>query len=552
MNLRQKLSRTIPVVVVLAVVAVAARAARSPVSTSSSTVAGPVSEDLTRAIVELNAEFERNWRREQITTAPPAADLQVLRRLSLALVGAHPSLEEIRAFEHDAQPDRLLQWARRLLADKRFEDYFAQRLSRAFIGAEGGQFVIFRRDRFNQWLREELHKNTPYDQIVRTMISERGLWTDRPATNFVTAAVNEGDVDENKLTGKNVRAFLGQRIDCAQCHDHPFEHWKQREFEGLAAFYGQVQPGVFGGIEDKSKKFDGTPIEYEVEDRKTLVKHTVAEGVPFHSEWLPPKGTRRTRLAAWITHPENRRFERAIVNRVWGLLFGQPWHAPVDDLPDPPSPENRDVLDLLGHDFREHGCDLKRLILIIAASRPFRLDSASAAAGGALDGPPHDDAARAQWAVFPLVRLRPEQVIGSIVQSTSVQTADQNSHVLFRTVRLLQEGQFVKEYGDPGENELEERGETIPQRLLLMNGKLACDAAESGPFSALARIAAIAPTDEACVETTFLVCLTRRPSAVELAHFAPQLAGKSGPERRQVAEDLFWTLFNSTEFSWNH
>src|SRR5262249_8970574 len=95
-----------------------------------------------------------------------------------------------------------------------------------------------------------------------------------------------------------------------------------------------------------------------------------------HPEWLPGTGTRRERLAAWITHPDNRRLERATANRIWGLMFGKPFHAPVDDLPDPTTSAERDVLDLLGSDFRAHHCDLRRMIRVIAASRPFQLDSA--------------------------------------------------------------------------------------------------------------------------------------------------------------------------------
>jgi hypothetical protein len=369
----------------------------------------------------------------------------------------------------------------------------------------------------------------------------------------VTAAINEGDVDENKLAGKTVRAFLGQRIDCAQCHDHPFDRWKQNEFASLAAFYGQVQQSIVG-IEDKSMR-DGNPVEFEIEDRKTLEKHVVAEAVPFHSEWLPEAGDRRARLAAWITHPENRRFERAIANRVWGLLFGRAYDEPVDDLADPEEGK-RDILDVLGEDFRAHHCDLRRLIQVVAASKPFR-------AASEFELPPDEsvsreqglarlNAAQAAWAAFPLVRLRPEQVIGSILQSSSIQTADQNSHWTFRVVRLVQGGQFVKEYGDLGENELADRGGTIPQRLLMMNGELAGGRTQAGPINAVGRIVVLASTDETCVETAYLVCLTRRPTADEIEHFTAQLKGTKGDERRKIVEDLVWTLFNSTEFSWNH
>jgi hypothetical protein len=110
----------------------------------------------------------------------------------------------------------------------------------------------------------------------------------------------------------------------------------------------------------------------------------------------------------------------------------------------------------------------------------------------------------------------------------------------------------VNEYGDLGENELLDRGGTIPQRLLMMNGDLASGPTSSNPINAVGRIATFASSDEKCVETAYLVCLTRRPSSDELAHFLEQFQGKQGDERRKVVEDLVWTLFNSTEFSWNH
>jgi hypothetical protein len=314
-----------------------------------------------------------------------------------------------------------------------------------------------------------------------------------------------------------------------------------------------VQQSIVG-IEDKSTR-DGKPVEYEVEDRKTLERHTVREAVPFHSEWLPESGDRRARLAAWITHPDNRRFERAIANRVWGLLFGRAYDEPVDDLADPEDGKH-DILDVLGEDFRAHHCDLRRLIQVVAASRPFR-------AASEFELPPEEsvslekglaalNAAQSAWAVFPLIRLRPEQVIGSIFQSSSIRTADQNSHWTFRVLRLLQGGQFVKEYGDLGENELADRGGTIPQRLLLMNGELASGPTKANPVNAVGRIAALASTDEKCVETAYLVCLTRRPTPDEIEHFTPRLKDAKFDERRKIVEDLVWTLFNSTEFSWNH
>ncbi|HVW01516.1 MAG TPA: DUF1549 domain-containing protein, partial [Planctomycetaceae bacterium] len=359
--------RIFPVLAVVAViwlVAGAARDGRRPPAQVTSAQPAAVEP----VVAEVDAFFASEWQKLPIAPAGSADDLQILRRLSLALHGTVPSLEEIREFEADAAPQRLERWTARLLADHRFGDYFAERLARGLVGVEGGQFIIFRRDRFKTWLSEQLQKNTPYDVLVRQMIAEQGLWTGEPATNFITAAVNEGDFDENKLAGRSVRAFLGQRIDCAQCHDHPFDDWKQQDFEGLAAFYGQVRQTI--GISDDAKG------EYQVEDRKTREQRTIEPGVPFHPEWLPTEGSRRQRLAAWITHADNRRFERAVANRVWALMFGRAYTEPVDNLPDPSEDGAPDLLDILGRDFREHGCDLKRLVQVIAASKPFRLDSA--------------------------------------------------------------------------------------------------------------------------------------------------------------------------------
>ena len=561
----------LPAIVILAVFAVVAWAAHSPVdwrainpvaATRSANQRSPRSElpaaigdadirttDIRNTVAAVDRWFEQGWHDAGVKPATSADDLQILRRLSLALCGTIPSLEEIRGFESDASPDRLDRWTARLLADNRFADYFAERLARSFVGTEIGQAIIFRRDRFVDWLRQQLSQNTPYDEIARRVISETGLWTDHPATNYITAAMADGELDENKLAGRTARAFLGQRIDCAQCHDHPFAEWKQVQFQGMAALFGQTQSSIVG-VEDKAQK------KYEVEDRKTLKKHVVDPAVPFHPEWFPPTGTRRERMAAWVTHRQNRRFERATVNRVWGLLFGKPLRSPVDDLPDPPEDGHKDVLDLVGADFREHHCDLRRMIRVIVASRAFRLDSADDQPAPQAGKTPPAVADGCPAAVFPMTRLRPEQLIGSILQATSLRTIDQKSHLFVRAKRYFQENEFVKQYGDLGDNELDERSGTISQALLRMNGKLATEALAAEALSATGRIANFADTEETCVETCYLVVLTRRPTKAESDYFVPQLARaqKSGEKgaHSQVVEDIFWSLFNSPEFSWNH
>jgi hypothetical protein len=283
------------------------------------------------------------------------------------------------------------------------------------------------------------------------MIAERGLNTDRPAVNFIAAAYDpdKQELDREKLAIRVSRAFLGLRIDCAQCHDHFLEpSWKQSDLQALEAFFGQTRQ-VVTNISDGEG-------EYRYEDRVNGGTREIAPAVPFLPELLPADGTRRERLAAWVTDPRNVHFARATVNRVWATLTGRPLMKRVEaqSLAEPVPP----ALDLLAADFAAHGHDLRRLVQLIAATEVFRLDSAA----------PFEitDEHEAAWAVFPLTRLRPEQVIGAASQAAALKTIDQRSHVFTRLIRYFQERDFVRRYGDADDDEFATAHGTIPQRLL--------------------------------------------------------------------------------------
>jgi hypothetical protein len=585
----------LPALVVLSVAALTLYAVQSPVPREEPALGERAQDDLQSAVNELEAALHRLWQEESraaddvpaddlppLTPAGPAADLVVLRRLSLALHGTIPSLEEVRRFEADTRPDRLERWTAAMLDDPRFADYFAERLARACVGVEEGQFIIFRRDRFTAWLGEQLRDRRPWDGIVRDMLSAQGVWTGDGEVNFLTGAYANREFDPNKLAARTSRAFLGQRMDCAQCHDHPFDQWTQAQFEGLAAHFGKLDLS-FAGVTDKRRG------QYTVANEEGETERVVKPAVPFHDEWGSSNDASaglRDQLAAWVTHPDNRRFERAIANRVWGLMFGRPfahrvrmyskdWESgtfawawndrAVDDLPDPDDPRfgaQFEVLDLLGRDFRAHGCDLRRLVQVIAASEAFRLDSVHPETA-AVDPRALSDAEldslrlrseqiQARWAVFPLVRLRPEQVIGAMLQANHVETIDRNSHLFVRAQRFFRERDFVDEFGDPGVDELEDRTGTIQQALLRMNGDFASDLSKEQPLAAPGQIKSFSPTPEALLDNVFLACFTRTANAAERECILPQLTQRRGGPADGAVQDLYWTLFNSPEFSWNH
>ena len=499
-------------------------------------------EDIQRTAQSVNADFEKAWAQKHLQPAAKADDLALVRRLSLALTGSIPSLQEIRTLESLKGVDVPQWWLSHLLSDRRTSDYLAERLARVYVGIENGPFLMYRRRRLVAWLSDAIQQNRPYDQIASSLIDSKGVWTTNPAVNFVTVTKEEKKgPDAVKLAAKVSRAFLGVRIDCVQCHDGKLgSTWKQTDFHQLAAFFGQADFAL-NGLRDDPKQ------TYKVRYLGKPEEEKVSPLVPWKPELLPAKGTPRAQLATWVTAKENKAFARALVNRMWALLFNRPLIAPVDDIPlDGPFPAG---MELLADDFLSHGYDIQRLIRVIVSTKAFQISSQSS-------DPSHPVtmAAENAWAAFPVTRLRPEQMAGSVIQAASLNTIDAETHVLFRIRRDIDVANFVKRYGDSGEDNFEDAGGTIPQRLLLMNGNMITTNTGNNPLiNASTRIGMLAPNNATAVEAAYLSIFTRRPTPAEATHFTGLLATSKSANSRSIAmSDLYWTLMNATEFSWNH
>lgn len=518
--------------------------------TNVSTKPVTAQNDWQRTVAKLNAEFAAKWKEDNLQATPRADDLTLARRLSLGLTGTIPSLEEVRAIEQLPEGQRLEWWTSRLLEDRRFGDYVGERLARVYVGTDDGPVLLYRRRRFVNWLSDQLLDRRPYNEIAQQMIGGNGIWTSQPALNYITHTCtenNQGQPDEVRLAARTVRAFLALRIDCLQCHDDnlgtnnlgddgaPRES-KQEDFHQLAAFFAPAKLGLSGVYESKD--------EYQFKYLKAEKDVTVPPAAPYRADLLTPGGNRREQLARWTTHPQNKPFARAIVNRMWAIVCGRPLVEPIDEIPlHGPYPPG---LEVLAEDFVAHGHDLQRLIRLIAASEPFlRASTAEFEIT-----PPHEKS----WAAFPLSRLQPQQMAGAMIQSASLNTLDEkNAHIIWLLAKNDQTQQFVRRYGDLGEDEFTDRGGTIPQRLLLMNGELVQERTNENIIAnAATRIVTVTPSADAAIDAAYLAVLTRRPSVEEKEVFVPRLAAARGEERRRVLEDLYWVLVNSTEFSWNH
>ncbi|MCO5169999.1 MAG: DUF1549 and DUF1553 domain-containing protein [Planctomycetes bacterium] len=495
----------------------------------------------------IDGVLEREWAARGLTPSPEVDDLAFARRLWLDLLGTVPSLEELRELEAWPPEGRRQRLIDRALADPRFASTLAEQLARVVVGANARpDDLLYRRRRLVDWLTQQVAAHRPWDALVRDLLTAEGLSTDTPAVNFVLSQ----ERDPIKLAGRTARAFLGVRIDCAECHDHPYAAWKQADFEGLAAFFARLEPNT-PGVRDRA----AGELELDPGAATAMMgpaRRRIAPAVPFDPTLLPAqegeRGRRRA-LAAWVTHPENATFTRAVANRVWAWLMGRGVVHPPDelDVTDPWSPA---LLDVLEAGAREGGLDLERLVRAVVSTRAYALSSA-------LPGPAADEEAQLlSHATYPVEPLRPETLGRALYQATSFWTWDARRALLLRFARAGQVTDFVRRHGgDPDGEELDE--ETLLQRLHLLNGQLVHERTKDDDvFAPTTRLPLLAPTDEAALDAAFLMTLARRPTADEaapwLARLAAPVAGDRNAARAATMSDLLWALLNTTEFVTKH
>ena len=530
-------------------------------------IASKFDASVIEAARKVDREFQDAWSSHDHRPAPQAPWHTVARRVSLGMVGNGLSLEEYRSLEKIPEDQRVAWWTEYLLDDRRWADHFAERFARATVGTSNGPFLIYRRRKYVDWLADRFQENVPYDQLVQKILVARGSWTDSPEVNFLTATMDESDnskPDAVRLAGRTSRAFLAMRIDCLQCHNDYLGNVKfpssedsqdqdskeslrigqQSDFHQLAAYFGGVRmENPFSGLKDEGEAYKTKYLGQESETE-------VAPSVPFEERWCSEQSTSRQGLADWVTHTSNRAFARATVNRVWAILTGRPLVQPIDDIPAAgPFPPG---LEPLVDDFIEHRYDLKRLVRVIVATGVYQIDS-QWSQGDSTQTEMIDQEYEKSWAVFPVSQLRPEQMAAAVHQACRLKTIDASSSILSQLEMFGGVNEFTMAYGSRGEDEFAEQSVTVPQRLLMMNGKYLSERIGNNPImNAATRIAGLARDDATAVQTAFVTTLNRPADDKEQKYFVQRLVGKRGEARSRELGDLYWVLLNSSEFQWNH
>jgi hypothetical protein len=486
--------------------------------------------------------LDAKLKRLKILPSPPVDDAEFLRRVSLDLTGLAPTPEEIRAFVADKTEARTKRSGKidELLARPEYVDTWTLKWgdllqsSRRYLGDKGMW-------EFREWIRDSIAQNKPYDKFVSELLTARGSSYENPAANFFRVTRNAKASME-----KTTQLFMGVRLVCTQCHDHPFEKWTQNQYYEMAAFFASVglKPGFESGDEIVYDKREDNEVKHPKTGRVVAPKYLVASiGAPP----IPGNSDRRESLVEWLTSKENPFFARAIANRFWSYFLGRGIIEPVDDIRASNPPVNESLLEALTKDLTDHDFDLKHLMRTIVNSRAYQ-------AGIQTNAWNDDDKVNFSHAMPR--RLGAEELMDGISQAAGArpkfsEVPPDTKAEAFPDPHVGKDG-FLDVFGRPAREsscECERRSDiSLPQALNLMNGRTIGDAI-ADPKGRVAKLILAGAPDRAVVEELYLAALSRFPTATEYDTAASFL--KAGQRRAAWAQDLLWSLVNSKAFLYN-
>jgi hypothetical protein len=485
--------------------------------------------------------FAKLWQ-FQIAPSDVCTDAEFLRRVSLDLTGALPTPDQARAFLADPSSDKRSKLIDRLLESPAYADFWALkwadllRSSRKAVQVKGALGV-------QEWLRTHLAADTPFDQVVRELLTASGSSADHPAANYFRVAR-----DPQSLAETTAQLFCGIRLQCAKCHNHPFERWTQDDYYGLSAYFARVRTKPDPAQTPAGR--GATPAaEVVYADRAGEVTHprsghrVAPRPLGGPAAEPDPARDRREALADWLAAPGNPFFARSMANRVWFHLFGRGIVEPVDDFRDSNPPASAELLDFLARDFAKHHFRLKHLIRTVLDSRAYQLSART--------NPTNTADGRLFSHAMPRL-LTAEQLLDALCDVTGVPERYAGLPPGTRAVQLP-DGEmnhpFLKSFGQPARElpcECERDGDSnLTQALQLTSGPTLHEKLRQ-PENRIGRLLASNRPAGEMLEELYLAALGRPPLPAEVEAARTYLAQATDP--RKGWEDVLWALFNSHEF----
>ena len=494
-------------------------------------------------------------RRLNLKPSKPSSDSEFIRRVYLDVVGMLPTPQETKAFLADTSETKRDDLIEKLLAQPEFVDYWAYRLSDLFL-ISSKKLRPLALKAYYDWLRGEIEKITPWDQLVRQVIAAKGDTLKNGAANFYSIHQDPETMAENVS-----QAFMSLSINCAKCHNHPLEKWTNDQYYSFANLFARVRAKGWGG---DARSGDGARTLF-IADRGDLIQPRTGKpqpAAPLDGQAIASDSTedRREALADWLTSPENPYFTRSIANRVWANFFGRGIVEPVDDLRISNPASNEPLLQAISEHLAKNDYDLKSLMRLILRSETYRRSSTPL---------PENEGDQKYYSRYYPRRLMAEVLQDAITSVTRVSPkynritlsdgSTEGTSLYREGTRALQlsdsavTSYFLKTFG---RNEREitcecERSNkpSMVQVLHLSNG----DTLNNNLRSKQSRVnTMITQSNGDIIDEAYLLCLSRRPSDSERKRLQNIFEVAPETERRGVVEDLFWALMTSREFLFQH
>ncbi len=479
--------------------------------------------------------------------------LRFCRRVTLDIAGRLPTEDEVKTFLANTSADKRNQWIDELLRSPDYADFFAGKWTAVLKNRRDDASDIVSNFAFHAWVRDSLLANKPYDQFVRELLAATGTVIGNPPVAWYKRVKEPKDQIEDVA-----QLFLGVRMQCAQCHHHPFERWSQDDYYSLAAFFGQVgrKPSGTRG-EDLIFHKRGMATATNIKTHAALKPAAFGDQAPV----IAPDEDPRLRLADWMKSPKNPFFAKVLVNRYWKHFFQRGLIEPEDDIRESNPPSNPELLAALEKHFVESGFDLKELVRAITRSNAYQLSSIPNQ---------YNIGDRQNYSRYYPRRLSAEVMLDSIDQLAGTQTDFANLPPGTRAVALPdnsynQSSPFLRVFGRPeGESVCEcERVQSsnLAQSLHLINasdirGKLAHANGRAE------RLAKDPRPSEAKIKELYLLAFARetRPDELKsaLSYLAEARVNAAGQKvdaqkaARESFQDLLWAMMSTKEFLFNH
>ncbi|HTM47340.1 MAG TPA: DUF1553 domain-containing protein [Bryobacteraceae bacterium] len=486
-------------------------------------------------------------RKLNIVPSELSSDTVFVRRIYLDTLGTLPTAEETRRFLGSTEPDKRARLVEELLARPEFVDLWSLKFADLFqlggAGVKGGW-------QFYRWIRQSLADNKPYDRMVREMLMGSGSFVFDPTVNYYKGLWTgpEGMVTQVS------QSLLGIRMDCAKCHDHPFERWTQDDFYGFAGFFTRLQYKAESyGLFERSIAVRPTnqPTYDYVSNNKLLVyPKSKAVVTPRYlggdAVEAKPGEDIRERLADWVVSPRNPWFSRAITNRIWKHFLGRGIVEPVDDFRVSNPPSNPELLDALAAEFVRDKFDLRSFVRTILNSRTYQLSSTPNGS---------NEADNINYSRFYLKRQMAEvlydamgQAAGKRLKIPGYPPGERALHVAVGSPNY-----FMMTFGKVQfRDQICERDQQadVAQAMHLVNGDTVNGLVSAAGNIVDSMLKQAEWPDRRRVEEIYLTALSRPPTAAEWAAFNSRLAGADEASKKQAYQDLLWAILNSNEFGY--